>query len=193
MKTQQHPVSANRYIALTGIIGMVLWFLTQAVIFRWTFEVTPLFGATGLVIAVWVVYTVGSRLVGVVVADNRVWLSSPFVVWFLVSAFALIANGVGVIAGDTTTGRLLMWLPWGLAFVVGYLGTWALVNRGGIYFLAAVGSVVFVAAGVTVGVAGLHFAILGLLHGVPTIVDAARGGRELTADGTPALRVSNSG
>jgi hypothetical protein len=171
---------------------MVLWFLTQAVIFRWTFEVTPLFGATGLVITVWVVYTVGSRLVGAVVTDNRVWLSSPFVVWLLVSVFALVANGIGFVLGDTATGKLLMWLPWGLAFVVGYLGTWALVDRGGIYLLAAVGSAIFVAAGLTVGVAGLHFAVLGLLHGAPTIVDAVRGGRELTADGTPALRVSNS-
>lgn len=174
MDKSQQLVSANQYIALVGIIGMALWIGTQAVIYTWTFEVTPVVGATGAVIGVWLVYTIGSRLLGAAVTDNRVWLSSPFLLWLIVSLLATVANGVGLVLGDTGTGRLLMWLPWGGAFAIGYLGTWALVDRGEIYLAAGIGSVGFVLAGTVATVAGLHFAILGLLHGIPMLVDAAR-------------------
>lgn len=190
MSTTEQPVSANQYIALVGLVGMALWFATQAVIYAWTFEVTSVLGATGAVIGVWVIYTVGSRLLGAAVTDNRVWLSSPFLLWLVVSLLAIIANGVGVLVGDTGTGRLLMWVPWGVAFAIGYLGTGALVKRGAVYTVAGLASIGFVVAGTVATVAGQHFLILGLLHGIPIVVDAARGGRELLPDGTPAVRRS---
>lgn len=190
METEDTLLSANQYIAVVGVAGMALWFGTQAVIFTRTFEVTSLFGVTGGVIGLWLAYIVGYRLLGAVAVDTRVWVSSPFLLWLLVSVLAIVGNGVGVVLGDTATGQLLMWSPWGVAFVVGYLGTWFLVDRGGVYLLAAAGSAAFVVVAAFASVSGLHYAILGLLHGVPMIIDAARGGRELTEDGTPALKLS---
>jgi len=189
MDTDTHLLSANQYIALIAVVGMILWAGTQAVVLSLTFEVTKVLGVTGAVISLWVVYTVGSRLFGAAAVDTRVWLSSPFLLWLVVSVLALGANAAGVVVGDTGTGRTLMWLPWGLAFTVGYLGTWGLVDRGGVYLMAGLASAGYVVAATVATVAGLHFAILGVLHGVPMLVDAARGGRGLTPDGTPTLRL----
>jgi hypothetical protein len=80
-----------------------------------------------------------------------------------------------------------MWAPWAAAFGVAYLLTGLLVDRGGVYLAAGVASVGVLVGGLVVGLPGT-FALLGLLHGVPMLVDASRGGRHLTADGTPALR-----
>lgn len=183
-------LSANGYLAVVGLVGMGFWFGTQAVVSTITFEVTPVVGITGGLVAAWLLYTVGYRAFGALAVGTGVWLSSPFLLWLVVSALAFVGNGIGLVLGDTGTGRLLMWLPWGLAFAVGYLGTWGLVDRGGVYLVAGLGAIAFVLVAGFAHVAGSHFLILGVLHGVPMLVDSARGGRELTADGTPALRVS---
>jgi hypothetical protein len=180
------PASANAYLALSGLLGLLLWGITAAVSSAAGGDVSVT-GAAGLLVAVWIVGWGARFVVAATTVDRAVWLSTPALVWTAVTVLAFVATGYGLVVGSTSLGESLMWAPWASAFGVAYLATGLVVERGGVYLAAGVASLAVLAAGLTVGLPGT-FAILGLLHAVPMLVDARRGGRQLTADGTPALR-----
>jgi hypothetical protein len=183
--------SANAYLALTGVLGGVFWLLTVAASRLLTTDVV-LVGVAGGVVLGWLVVWVARGLVAAASVDRGVWLSSPELLWTAVTALAFLGNGVGLVLGDTSAGQTLMWLPWAGAYTVGYLGTGLLVERGGVYLAAGVVSGAVLVANAVVGVPAMA-AVFALLTAVPLLVDAARGGRELTDAGVPALRESGEG
>jgi hypothetical protein len=180
------PASANAYLAFSGALGLVLWGATAVVSWAAGSDVAAT-GPAGLLVLLWVVGWGARFVVAATTVDRDVWLSTPGVVWTVATVLAFVANGYGLTLGSTALGETLMWAPWAAAFGVGYLLTGLLVDRGAVYLAAGVASVGVLVGGLVVGLPGT-FVLLGLLHGVPMLVDASRGGRQLTADGTPALR-----
>jgi hypothetical protein len=178
--------SVNAYLALIGVVGLVGWGLTTAVVSLVTVDVR-LIGWTGIVLLGWVVLTGGRLLLGGLNVPRAESLSAPFLVWLvlIVGAFAANLYGATVATGDLA--GLLMGAPWLVAMTVGYLATGLLVTRGGVFLAAGVVGAALVAALVVVGPLPALPVILGLLHAVPMFVDAARGGRELTASGRPRV------
>lgn len=185
--SSETPISANSYLAIIGIVGALFWFGTQAVVLSVTYEVTAAIGVTGGVLLAWIGYSLAHRLLSKRYLGAGVWLSGPFLLWGVVVVLAFVANGVGLVLGNTDTGQLLMWAPWALAFGIGYLGTGFLVERGTVYTLAGVASLVFIPVAVVTGVQGYHFAILGVLHGAPLVIDGYLGDRHLVDKTTPAI------
>lgn len=187
-----HPASANAYLALIGVVGLVGWGLTAAVVSLVTIEIR-LVGWTGVVIVGWVALT-GSRLsLGRLYVPRAESLSTPFLVWILLVAGAFAANLYGAAVATGDRAALLMGLPWLVAMTLGYLVTGLLVVRGGVYLAAAGVGAVLIAARVAVGPLPAFPVILGLLHAGPTLVDAARGGRELTTSGRPRVATERGG
>jgi hypothetical protein len=152
-------------------------------------------GPAGVVTVAWFVLFVAWVVLGAVGLDPAVSRSGPSLAWLLAMAGAFVANaGAFAVAGVLRAG--LMWLPWYAGMAVAYLVTGALVRRGGVYLVAglacalgaAVGSGVVPGAGI--GPARpfyLPFAVLGVLHGAPMLIDAVRGGRAVTENGVPEL------
>jgi len=141
-------------------------------------------------------------------------LNLPNAVWFGTSMVAFALNLYGVWVSNPE----LVWLPWMAVFAISYLATALLVERSGIYWLAGIASTALLAHGIysvltNTGYAVLGpaetlppalaasvgpntvlmplpftYVILGLLQVVPMAIDAARGGRQLTESGLPAVR-----
>jgi hypothetical protein len=86
-----------------------------------------------------------------------------------------------------------MGTPWLVAMTLGYLATGLLVVRGGVYLVAAGVGAVLLAARAAVGPLPVLPVVLGLLHAAPTLVDARRGGRELTQSGQPRVAAERGG
>jgi hypothetical protein len=180
------PASVNAYLALIGVVGLVGWGLTTAVIYLVTVDIR-LMGWTGTVLLGWAALTGGRLVLGGLNVPRAESLSAPFLVWLvlIVGAFAANVYGATVATGDLA--GLLMGAPWLVAMTLGYLVTGLLVTRGGVYLAAGAVGVALVAALVAVGPLPAFPVILGLLHAVPMFVDAARGGRELTSSGRPRV------
>jgi hypothetical protein len=189
------PASANAYFAMTGLVGMVAWGFTAAVYRLGSYEVAVPFSAeaafgvgwAGLVTLVWL--GVFSMRIGMakMAVRPKVQFSGPGIVWVTTMAAAFVLNVVGLFVGSAA----LMWLPWAAGFAFAYTATGLMVERGGVFLLAGVASAGLTAYGLFVGTAAdlvFPFLALGLLHSVPMLVDAARGGRELTDAGVPRLR-----
>lgn len=170
------------------------------------------------VTAVWIVAWFGRLGWGYLRVERGAVLNTPNMIW---SGASLAALTVNVYAVWTATPELV-WLPWMVVFAVGYLSTAALVRRAGIYWLAGAVSLLLSVHGVysiatATGYAVLGpasalppalaesvgpntvlmplpytYAVLGLLQVVPMAVDAARGGRELTASGVPRVRADDN-
>ena len=180
------PPSANAYLAFVGVVGALAWVATEAINLGITFRVAAL-GWAGAVTVGWILVTLGF---GLLARDQPtgVTASVPMLTWAVVMTLAFSLTAVGLVLGDTTPGRALMWAPWALAYAVGYLVTGYLVSRGTVYLAfgllsGALFALVFVFPDGQPGV----FTAFAVLHAVPMLVDAARGGRELTAEGLPAI------
>lgn len=210
-------VSANAYLGLTALVGLVGWAATA-----WVVHVaaTPPSGVVGLrevgpwiqtvtqyswsLLWLWTGLVAVQLLVSVRVERGAV-LSIPNAVW---TAGTVVALGLSFASVEFTVAALA-WLPWLALFAVAYLVTGLLVTRGGVYLaaggvsalLAAYGGyAVLTASGALVvspdaaTLAGqvllpfpYAYAVLGALHVVPLAVDAARGGRQLTDEGIPQV------
>lgn len=183
-----HSASANAYLALTGVLGLLFWGATAY--FRATgFPDVSWAGLSGTLVIAWAVLWVGRWLLAAVRVDRGVWLSKPAIVWMTVTVGAFGASAYGLGLGFTPEGTTLLWAPWAVAFAIGYLATGVLVQRGRIYLLAGVASLGILVAGLLFDApAAALFVALGLVHGVPMLIDAARGGRQLDENGLPALR-----
>jgi hypothetical protein len=189
--------SANTYLAFTAALGTVVWLVT-AVAGRLHASGhdtghahIELLGVAGGVTLVWLVAWLVRWGIAASSVDRGVWLSSPELVWSAVTVLAFVATGAGFLIGDSSLAEALMWAPWAAAYTVGYLATGLLVQRGGVYLAAGLASGAVLVAGLTVGVPAV-FVVLAVLTAAPMLVDAARGGRELTTEGIPALRGSDA-
>ena len=182
---------------------------------RWAKEV--MLALKWPVTAVWVGAWFGRFLWGYLRVERGSVMNVPNAVWFGTSMVAFGLNVYGVWISNPE----LVWLPWMVVFAVGYLSTALLVERSGIYWVAGVLSTALLAHGVyavvtDTGYAVLGsaemlppalaasvgpntvlmplpytYAILGLLQVVPMAIDAARGGRQLTDSGLPAVRTDD--
>ena len=180
------PASANAYLALIGVVGLVGWGLTTAVIYLVTVEIR-LVGWTGAVLLGWVVLTGGRLVLGSLNVLRAESLSAPFLVWLVLIAGAFAANVYGATVATGERAAMLMGMPWLVAMTLGYLVTGLLVTRGRVYLVAGVAGAALVAATVATGPPPAFPVILGVLHAVPMFVDAHRGGRELTSSGRPRV------
>jgi hypothetical protein len=190
--------SANAYLALIGVIGVVGWgttallrhFVSLERVYFWGSEVFGLDWA-GAVAVGWVALYGVRMLVGFASVDRGVTLSLPEVVWSVLVALAFGAT-FWAFTLDITQFRLridMMWLPWMAAFAVGYLFTGSIVDRGGVYLAAGAVAAAGVAAEVLGTTPPYPLVVLGALHAAPMLIDAARGGRQLTEEGVPELTV----
>lgn len=166
------------------------------------------------VMGIWTVTWLGAYVLAYLRVDRETLLTLPNAVWFGLSAVAFSLNFYGVYAARPE----LVWLPWFGVYAVGYFATGVLVERSGVYWGAGVISALLFAHGLysvatdtgyavlgpaetlPPNVAGFvppgtvlmsipfTYAVLGLLQLVPMGIDAARGGRQLTDAGIPALR-----
>lgn len=190
--------SANAYLALIGVVGVVGWgttallrhFVSLERVYFWGSEVLMLDWA-GAVAVGWVALFGLRMLVGVASVDREVTLSLPEMVW---SGLVVLAFGATFWAFtlDITQFRLridMMWLPWMVAFAAGYLFTGLLVDRGGVYLGAGAVATAGVVAEFLGTTPPYPLLVLGVLHAAPMLIDAARGGRQLTEEGVPALTV----
>jgi hypothetical protein len=189
--------SANAYLALIGTIGLVGWGVTALLrhfvslqrVFFWGSDVFA-FGWAGAVAIGWVALY-GLRIVlGVARVDREVTLSLPEIAWtiLVVLAFGATFWAFTLPITEFATRIQMMWLPWMAAFAVGYLFTGAVVDRGAIYLAAGVVAAAATGAELLGTTPPYPLVVLGVLHAGPLLVDAARGGRQLTEEGVPALR-----
>lgn len=192
--------SGNALVGLWAVAGVVGWGMTVAA--------GRLGGSQVAVTVAWTVVWFGALAWGYLGVDREAVWTLPTAVWIVVTVAATGVNGYAVAAGSPE----LVWLPWFGAFAVGYLATALLVVRSGVYWAAGLTSTVLFGFGVYAAVTNtghvvdtvngttavfvplpFTYVLLGLLHVVPMAIDAARGGREMTDAGAPALRADQSG
>ena len=160
----------NRYLTLLGISGLALWLVVQVVTMTVTFEVTGVAGITGLVIGMWLLYSLGHRAVGQHMIGKKAVAAKPFLLWsgLILSAYVVNLSAVfGV--GNTDLGQTLMWLPWAAVYALGYLGTYTLVPGRRMYLVGGVGAIAFIGIELTATTGGFQFLVLGILHLVPLV------------------------
>lgn len=187
--------SANTYFAMTGMMGMMVWGFTAVVYHFVTAQVSVPFSAdaplvlgwAGIVTLVWLGIFTKRIVMARMSVRPRVQFSGPGIVWITTMATAFVLNVVGLFIAS----EALMWLPWAGGFAIAYTLTGLMVQRGGIFLMAGVASAGMTVYGLFLGTAaslGAPFVLLGMLHSMPMIVDAARGGRQLTDEGIPQLK-----
>jgi hypothetical protein len=192
-------VSADGYLGAVAVTGTAMWAATEA-IYRFAYVDADLLfvGPAGVVTVAWGALFLAWVVLGAVGLEPGVSRSVPSVAWLVAMTGAFAANAAAfVVDGALRAG--LMWLPWYVGMAVAYVATGVLVRRGRVYVVAGLGC----AAGAVVGlglVPGadvgparpfyLPFAVLGVLHGTPMLIDAVRGGRDLAEDGVPELAES---
>jgi hypothetical protein len=194
------PASANAYLALVGVVGVVGWGLAVAVnrgVAQQNVSSMGMFGSdfvmlawAGAVTMAWMALFVFRMLVGIVSVDRGVTFSLPELIWapLVLGAFGATAYGLTLPVAQFGLKITLVWMPWMAAFAVGYLATGAIVDRGGVYLLAGGVSAALLVAALLGAQVPYPLVVLGVLHAVPMLVDAYRGGRHLTEDGVPALK-----
>jgi hypothetical protein len=179
-----------------------MWAVTELIYRFAAVDADLLFvGPAGVVTVAWVALFVAWIVLGAVGLEPEASLSGPSLAWVVAMTGAFIANiGAFVVDGPLRAG--LMWLPWYIGMAVAYVTTGALVRRGRIYLVAGLGCAIGAILGLGlipgagVGPARpfyLPFAVLGVLHGAPMLVDAVRGGRNLTEEGVPELAADVAG
>lgn len=187
--------NGNAFIGLMALAGLVGWGMTVVAL---RVE-APMMAVT----VAWVVVWFGALAWGYLGVERGAVRTLPTAVWVVVTVLATALNVYAAAVGPPE----LVWLPWFGAFAAGYLATAVLVERAGVYWLAGLASTALFAYGVyaaatntghSVVTSGgstavllplpFTYVLLGLLHVVPMAVDAARGGRQLTDAGVPALR-----
>lgn len=189
------PASANTYFAITGVIGMMAWgftavvyqFVTKEVSVPFSADAPLVLGWAGIVTLVWLGVFMKRIAMAKMSVRPRVQFSGPGIVWITAMGTAFVLNVLGLfIASDA-----LMWLPWAGGFALAYTLTGLMVERGGIFIMAGMASAGVTVYGLFLGTAaslGAPFVLLGMLHSMPMIVDAARGGRQLTDEGIPQIK-----
>jgi len=183
------PASANAFLGLVGVGGVLGWILTYGVVVvslpPGSGPISPKTGAW-LVTALWLVLVAVGILVGYARVESGVLVSAPVLAWTALVVVGFVASSYGTASGNAA----LMWGAWYVVLVVGYLLTGVLVTRGGIYLAAGLASAA--ATGVVFFVlapeARPHSLVLGVLSVVPVVVDAARGGRQPNDDGVPVVK-----
>lgn len=189
-------VSADSYLAAVAVTGTAMWMVTEAIYRVAAIDADlPFVGPARVVIVAWFALFVAWMWLGAIGLEPAASLSGPSVVWLTAMTGAFVANAAAfVVDGPLRAG--LMWLPWYVGMAVAYVTTGALVPRGRLYVAAGLGCAVCavlgfgVVPGAGVGPARpfyLPFAVLGILHGAPMLVDAVRGGRDLTEKGVSEL------
>ena len=185
------PASANAYLALVGVVGVVGWAATAAFVELVSDDVA-LFGWTGVVIAAWLGLTGARMLAGGLNVPKSESYSAPFMLWTVLIAGAFVANAYGATVSDPVMAAKLMCMPWLVAMGAGYLITGLMVSRGWVYLAAGAAGLGLFGFFVTMGISPptpQSFVILGLFNSVPVFVDAYLGGRQLTESGQPAVAV----
>lgn len=191
--------NGNALLGLLALAGVVGWGMT-ALQARSGGDIVALIQP---VVIAWSVIWFGMLGWAFLRVDRETFLSVPTAIWIAVTVGATAVNGYAI----ATTSLELVWLPWLAAFAIGYVVTALWVERSGIYWAAGLASTALLAYGVYAIVTGtghevigsgssaivltpvpFTWIVLGVLHVVPMSIDAARGGRELTAAGVPALR-----
>ena len=134
-----------------------------------------------LATAWWAVLIAAFGLLTVLHAPASVRFSDPMFVWGSVNGTAMVVTVGGVVSA--VPPRVAFWHAWVLAAGLGYLGTGTLLVRAGarergLGYLAGslvACGVVVVAARSFAAVEPVPFLLLGVLHAVPLLVDAAGG------------------
>ena len=182
----ERRASANAYLGAIAVGGVAGWgvsyVVTEAVTRPSVAKETAKAGAW-LVTGVWLVVFLAGIYICYRQTEEGVLASLPMLTWIGVNAVAFVPSSAGTAVGNAD----LMWAPWYVVFAVGYLVTGVLVTRGWVYLLGAVASVAATVLAFFVLGSVPHSLLLGGLHVVPTAVDAAMGGRELTDEGIPAV------
>ena len=194
--------NGNAMLVLLALAGIVGWGMTAMQARSGGDIVALLQPVTVAWTAIWGV-ALGWAFVRI---DRETFLSVPMAVWVVVTAAATVANGY-VVVTESPELLWLVWLPWFAAFAVGYVVTALWVERADVYWAAALASTALLAYGVYAILTGTGhqvldlgsstvvltpvpytWLVLGALHVVPMAIDAARGGRQMTDAGVPAVR-----
>lgn len=187
------PASANAFLALVGVGSALGWVVSYATVVLTlppgSGPVDPKTGAW-LLTGGWLVLSVLGVAVGYLRVRREVLFSAPMLAWIGLVAVGFVASAYGTASGNAA----LMWGAWYGVLAVGYLVTGALVTRGGVYLLAGAAAVAATAVVFFVlpQEARPHSLVLGVLGVVPVLVDAARGGRQVTDEGIPAVQAARN-
>jgi hypothetical protein len=171
------------------------------VLTQYTWELMWLWG--GLTVALFVVVAL--------FGERGAVLNGPNLAWGVGTVLAMGLTAYGIDARI----QYLIWLPWLVLYAACYLVTGLVVERGGVYLGAAGVSGLLTLYGVYALLTGSGalvlttettvpaqaplagavllpfpyvYAVLGVLHVGPMLVDGLRGGRQLTAEGVPAVK-----
>lgn len=139
--------SANAYLGLTALVGLIGWGATAYVLHVAS---DPPSGTVGIreagpwietvtqfswqLMGLWAVLTVGLLVVSYFRVQRGVLVTIPNLVWTAGIVLGLVLNAVSV----QFTIPVLTWGPWLVVFTVGYLLTGLLAERGWIYAGAGV-------------------------------------------------------
>jgi hypothetical protein len=190
----EEKLSANAYLGLTALTGLIGWVPTVYVIH---FMSSTPSGTVGMaeagpwmrvvtqhswtLMGLWAVLSVGLVAIGILRVERAAVLSTPQLLWTVGVVISLVLNTVGVM--DHTV--VLVWAPWLVLFAVVYSLYAYVVTTGALVIDPA-------AEGEMAGAVLLPFPytylVIGLLHVVPVAVDAALGGRQMTDAGIPKVK-----